>query len=104
MPFVPTEISIDKAGRIVVPKEIRDRMGLLPGDNLTIDSDGDQLTLRPVREEPIMKKEHGIWVYQGSIRNFDIVKHIDDQREQRSLELLRGYVDDEPEQSGPEKD
>ena len=100
---MPTEVHIDKAGRIVVPKKLRDDLGLAPGDNLVIDSDGERITLRPVREEPLMKKEQGIWVYQGDIRNIDIVKFIDEQREKRSLELLSGYVDDEPKNPEPEK-
>ena len=36
-------MSIDKAGRIVVPKPLRDRLGMTPGTELVVEADGDGL-------------------------------------------------------------
>ncbi len=83
-------VSIDKAGRLVLPKPIRDKLGLAPGDDLLIESEGDAITLRPVRPTPTMIKKQGIWVHNGQLpSDFDIVEFIDQQREKRALEFLK---------------
>lgn len=40
-------VEIDKAGRIVVPKKLRDALHLVPGTRLSIERSGDRLTLMP---------------------------------------------------------
>lgn len=40
-------VTIDKAGRIVVPKPVRDALGLSPGDELDLTSDGSGIQLTP---------------------------------------------------------
>ena len=58
-----TKLTIDKAGRIVLPKPVRDELQLGPGDALQLDSSGEKITLRPVRENPPLRKKRGVWVY-----------------------------------------
>ena len=58
-----TKLTIDKAGRIVLPKPVRDQLQLLPGDALQLDSNGEKITLRPVRENAPLRKKRGVWVY-----------------------------------------
>lgn len=84
---VSTKVSIDGAGRLVLPKSLRDEMRLGPGDDLLVESEGDRITLRPVRPEALLKKEHGIWVYQGESSELSIPKLIDQEREKRLREL-----------------
>jgi AbrB family looped-hinge helix DNA binding protein len=85
-----TTVSIDKAGRLVLPKPIRDKLGLGAGDCLAIESEGDEITLRPVRSTPTMIKKQGIWVHNGELpSDFDIVEFINQQREKRALEFLK---------------
>lgn len=45
-----TFVPIDKAGRVVLPKEVRDELAIRPGDLLKISIQGDEVTLRPNRE------------------------------------------------------
>ncbi len=59
-----TLLSIDKAGRIVIPKTLREELHLEPGDSLEVDSGGDQITLRPVRGTGPLMKEQGVWVFR----------------------------------------
>ncbi|MGB3409759.1 MAG: AbrB/MazE/SpoVT family DNA-binding domain-containing protein [Microthrixaceae bacterium] len=40
--------SIDKAGRIVIPKEIRDRLDLVPETELSIEVQGDSIRIERV--------------------------------------------------------
>jgi len=43
-------IPIDKAGRVVLPKDVRDELAINPGDLLKISIHGNEVTLRPSRE------------------------------------------------------
>jgi len=44
-----TRLTIDKAGRVVIPKPLREELHLEPGDSLEMESAGEQITWRPVR-------------------------------------------------------
>lgn len=57
-------VTLDKAGRVVIPKEVRDQLRLEPGDSLALESAEDRLTLRPVRPASPLRKEHGVWVFR----------------------------------------
>lgn len=61
-----TTITLDKTGRVVIPKEIRDELHLEAGATLEIDSDGRAITLRPQRASSPLRKERGVWVHDGS--------------------------------------
>ncbi len=59
-----TRLTIDKAGRIVIPKPLREELRLEPGDDLELESAGEEITLRPVRGTGPLTKEHGVWVFR----------------------------------------
>jgi len=56
---------IDKAGRVVIPKPLREELHLEPGDSLEMESAGERITLRPVRGTGSMTKEQGVWVFHS---------------------------------------
>ena len=56
-------VIIDKAGRVVIPKPLREELRLEPGDALEIATAGERITLRPVRGTGPLTKEHGVWVF-----------------------------------------
>jgi AbrB family looped-hinge helix DNA binding protein len=60
-----THIVIDKAGRVVIPKPLREELCLEPGDSLEMESNGEQITLRPVRGTGPLTKEQGVWVFHA---------------------------------------
>jgi len=43
-------VPIDKAGRVVLPKDVRDELAIGPGDLLKVSVQGDKAVLRPNRE------------------------------------------------------
>lgn len=63
-----TKFRIDKSGRVVLPKSLRDELGLAAGDTLEIESRGGQIILRRERGGPSLRKEHGVWVYRTGRR------------------------------------
>ena len=60
-----TTVTIDKAGRVVIPKEIRDELRLEAGDTLALESEGERVTLQPIHGGTPLQKERGVWVFHG---------------------------------------
>lgn len=60
-----TTVTIDKAGRVVIPKEIRDQLRLEGGDTLALESEGERVILSPVHGGSPLQKERGVWVFHG---------------------------------------
>jgi AbrB family looped-hinge helix DNA binding protein len=87
-------ITLDKAGRVVIPKPLRDELNLGPGDALQLEAEGEKITLRPVRGAIPLRKERGIWVYRtgqtlsASTTN-DVLRKVREERDQQNLGKLR---------------
>jgi AbrB family looped-hinge helix DNA binding protein len=81
-------VTLDKAGRVVLPKRLRQQLHLAPGDTLELESEGERVTLRPVRPQALLRKEYGVWVYQGEPADLSIPDLIDRERENRLRETL----------------
>jgi AbrB family looped-hinge helix DNA binding protein len=60
-----TTITIDKAGRVVLPKPVRDELQLRPGDSIEVESSEERIILRPARGKGRIYKKHGVWVLHG---------------------------------------
>ena len=61
-----TDLRIDKAGRIVVPKPLRERLGFKPDTHLLAIERSDGVLLKRIEQRPSMVKVDGLWVHQGS--------------------------------------
>lgn len=48
--------TIDRASRVVIPKSLRDRVGLRPGP-VEIEADGAAVRIEPVSEQELIEKE-----------------------------------------------
>jgi AbrB family looped-hinge helix DNA binding protein len=59
-----SNVTIDRAGRVVLPKTLRDELHLSPGDILDLTVKGNEVTLRPRRGATCLQKERGIWVFR----------------------------------------
>lgn len=56
---------MDKAGRVVLPKSVRERLHLQAGALLEIEVREGHLELRPAEGRPALVKRDGWWIHQG---------------------------------------
>jgi bifunctional DNA-binding transcriptional regulator/antitoxin component of YhaV-PrlF toxin-antitoxin module len=76
---------MDKSGRIVLPRVIRERFGLTPDLDLELIEQPNGVLIRRREELPSMVKIDGLWVHQGTPESgaqWDRV--IDDLRDERA--------------------
>jgi len=89
-----TTLTIDKAGRIVLPKPVRDELQLSPGDSLEVESSEERVVLRPVHGHGRVYKKQGVWVFDsGEPLESDVVnktiRRVREERDRRNLGKLR---------------
>ena len=81
-----TETTLDSFGRVLVPKPLRDRLGLEPGTVLEMEDTGGEIRLRPVRDKPLLVKKGKVLVYGGKAAG-DILRAVKAHREARIKKL-----------------
>lgn len=91
-------LTVDKAGRVVLPKPVRDELQLEPGDTLKLESTEDQIVLRPVRGAVGLRQKQGIWVLDVddplSLETVNqTIRDIRNEREQSLLGLKKTSQD-----------
>ena len=76
--------TIDKAGRVVVPKPIRERLGLLAGSEVDLEEFSGGILLNRVEPEPTLVRKQGVLVHRGKLPpGFDDTRLVEDEREAR---------------------
>jgi AbrB family transcriptional regulator (stage V sporulation protein T) len=82
-------LTLDRMGRIVVPKALRDRFALKPGDDLEVILEPDGIRLRPAAAASSLAEKEGILVCSSAVppEVWDIGAFIDQQRTQRGREM-----------------
>jgi AbrB family looped-hinge helix DNA binding protein len=90
MPFMTTRITIDRAGRVVLPKPMRDNLQLAPGDWLSLESNEDEIVIRPLRGNIPLRKKRGVWTFKSGeplslVQVNQTVQQVRQEREQSNL-------------------
>lgn len=76
-------VTIDGAGRLVVPKGIRTRLHLREGTRIRVCEEGsNRLVLEPISEESVPAEVDGLLVIRGRLTG-----EIPDHREQRAQRI-----------------
>ena len=81
--------TLDRFGRVVIPKEIRDKLGLKPGADIDIGENGSEVFVRPLEDETPLKMEDGVLVYAG-MGTADLRDAIRKHREERLSKVAAG--------------
>ncbi|MBW2262002.1 MAG: AbrB/MazE/SpoVT family DNA-binding domain-containing protein [Deltaproteobacteria bacterium] len=79
--------TIDRFGRILIPKPIRRALGLAPGTRIRIEASGEELTLTAEPSAPSLIEEEGVLVFSGASAG-DMEDALRDEREERLAELV----------------
>ena len=83
------QITLDQMSRVVVPKALRDRFALKPGDHLEVTVEADGIRLRPAAPASPLADESGILVCSSEVPPSarDVGAFLHEQRGARSSEL-----------------
>ena len=86
---------IDKAGRIVVPKKMRDALHLAPGTRVTLQQKGDTITLEPEAKPRGLYRKNGMLVYDfGRPLPPDHTDWVRQARDERDKQLMESWKKD----------
>ena len=85
-----SSITLDHAGRFVLPKSVRERLHLRAGTRMKLEviADKIELTAEPDANVRVVKKG-GMLVLSGLAENFDAVKAVKAARDERDEQLAR---------------
>ncbi len=61
---VNARLTLDRAGRVVIPEGLREKLHLEAGDEFELETAGQEITLRPVRKTAPLARERGVWVFR----------------------------------------
>jgi AbrB family looped-hinge helix DNA binding protein len=89
-----TIVEIDKAGRIVVPKKLRDALRVRAGDRFVVEEKDDGIFLQPTYEEVRLVRKDGLLVMVGGPpETYDVVELLNEDRERR-MHYVSGESDE----------
>lgn len=84
------EGSIDKFGRVLIPKGLREDLHLQPGDTFLIKKADHTIILKFKKDEPPLRHKGKVLVFCGQAAG-DIDSVVSAQREARHHHILKGY-------------
>ena len=89
-------VPIDRAGRIVLPKDLRDELAIKPGDTLKISVNGSSVTLTPSKEESGLVRKGKALVFSSSgeetLKHETVSRILEEERAEREMGLTTGIV------------
>jgi AbrB family looped-hinge helix DNA binding protein len=92
MVFMNAIAEIDKAGRLVVPKKMREALHLVPGTRVALRKEGDAIILEPEAKPRGLYLKNGIPVYDaGALPPLEDRDWVEEMRAERSKELLGAW-------------
>lgn len=74
--------TLDRFGRVIIPKAVREDLHLTPGTILNLEKREGVIVLEPVWEEPPLRKKEGILVFTGQAEG-DLLDAVENQRQTR---------------------
>jgi AbrB family looped-hinge helix DNA binding protein len=83
------KLRLDKSGRVVLPKPLRQRLGLRAGTTFEATEAAEGVLLRPIARQPSLIERDGFLVHTGQTsRAFDWLQLTDDLHQERLRDIL----------------
>lgn len=84
------ELVVDKLGRVVIPKAVRERLGMHAGAHVEVTEADGALVLKPTTETGRLEMRNGLLVHTGSkpVGDMDVgrlLKQLRDERDIRNI-------------------
>ena len=79
--------TIDKFGRVIIPKRFRSQLGISFETTLNISEDGEKIIIELIQDDVPIVNKNGILVFTGKLENNSEVS-VEHDREQRMRKLL----------------
>ena len=79
--------TLDRFGRVVVPKELRERLGLKPGVEMDIDEHENEVVMKRREHETPLELEEGVLVLTGAATG-DMMDAVRIHRKERLQKLV----------------
>ena len=77
-------LTIDRAGRVVIPKPVRDKLGLRAGSTLEMLETPEGVTLKPADRKSPLAMERGFLVITSELPpGYDMTNAVEEEREAR---------------------
>lgn len=79
--------TLDKFGRVIIPKRLRERLGINNKSALNISDDGKRIVIEPIEDKEPLVNRNGILVFTGKLedKKSDLIKS---DRNKRIKKLL----------------
>ena len=77
-------LSIDKAGRVVIPQVIRKLFGLHEGAVLKLEVKERAVVLTPAEQRPALVRKNGVWVHEGTTPSNAWLNAVAEERDARA--------------------
>lgn len=89
MPLMNATAEIDKAGRLIIPKKMRDALHLVSGTRIALHQEGDTIVLQQEAGHRSLYMKNGTWVYDtGLPASKEIRDWVEADREARMQSVL----------------
>jgi AbrB family looped-hinge helix DNA binding protein len=89
--MIAMELSIDKFGRVVIPKKLREHLGVGMSLKVEVKETPEGILLKPVRRESGLMMKDGVLILRGggdnSHINWDTL--VEDEREERIRHIAK---------------
>jgi AbrB family looped-hinge helix DNA binding protein len=86
-------VQIDRAGRVVLPKKLRERFRLQGGDTLSLEVKGDAIQLRPQKSKTRLERVNGVLVLVTEMSLPEGTDLVSEVREERLDQIARSASD-----------
>ena len=82
------QVEIDKFGRMLIPKEVRDHLGLKAGTVLQLIEQDHEILLKLPDQKTLLQQKNGVLVYLGEATS-DIDSALSEERKKRLEDLSK---------------